>query len=170
MNAPASRKEGGWDIHLSNIWDMSDGQKKASGSVQEGKGHHTDAPASPNSPICDFSHLRLLDKGPSDFYPNLLTMMLDTIPGNVELCRKALQGEDAAELAAAAHKLKTHYRYVGATTPADLLESLERDAREGQMPNDGDVRSKQLQDEWQMIRVEILQEKEMSLRRKNIYF
>ncbi len=78
-------------------------------------------------------NLRQLSKGSDEFLREVTTLYLADSPLRLEAIRKAVQANDSAALAAAAHALKGSSGNVGAKGVQELAARIERIARAGKI-------------------------------------
>ena len=75
----------------------------------------------------------LVDSGIGDMVPRIVSIFLESAPGDIEKMRIALKAKDTDGLAGAAHSLKGSCSNLGASGLRDLCEQIENHGRSGSL-------------------------------------
>jgi|SRR6476661_4914673 len=78
----------------------------------------------------DLSYLREVVSGNTEFMIEMIDIFLDQTPGFVDDLTKAIEEKDWPKVALVAHKLKPTFSFMGIASANELMEDIERDARD----------------------------------------
>ncbi len=91
------------------------------------------------------------DEGDDDIVAELIGIFLDDCPGRLESIRHGVENDDAAEIASAAHALKSSSAQLGALRMSAICQMLESDGKAGKTDNAAEL-SSELLDEFERVR------------------
>jgi len=79
--------------------------------------------------IVDFVSLRDFTGGKQNLMKNTINLLIDELPKDLGIMQKAAQNEDWGKLKMVAHKMKPNIMLIGAYSPKEVLQRIEKDAK-----------------------------------------
>jgi HPt (histidine-containing phosphotransfer) domain-containing protein len=90
--------------------------------------YHAMDNSTPEKPIYSLQYLREGSDGDEEFMKTMVAMFLESTPEALQVMQQSLEKDDWESIRQAAHKLRSHLRYFGIITAAELTEEIERTA------------------------------------------
>lgn len=86
------------------------------------------------APVLDLSYLHSLSRGNSDFERHMLNIFMEDVPPQMKELRRAVSLANAQQASEVCHKMKSSFKMLGIEIGADLLQQIEDETRNGQLP------------------------------------